>query len=168
MVVCLWFRLSVFLLRVRLFRFSCFSVPSCLYYDNRTLAYMFSVFVVERVYSLLLFCGCVLCFYLFLCGFFFGFCVCLSAVPAWSGALSGLKIRFVCACFLVYFFLLDARVLRGGRVVCVERLFRWVARILRFCACFFMFHLSFFLLLLLLLLCCVLRLAWSWSCVSSS
>lgn len=50
---------------------------------------------------ILLFCGCVLCFYLFLCGFFFRFCVCLSAVLALSGALSGLKIRFVFRFFVV-------------------------------------------------------------------
>jgi len=98
---------------------------------------MFSVFVVEHIYSLSLFCGCILCFYLFLCGFFFGFCVCLSAVPALSGALSGLKIRFCLRAFscFIFFFLLGARVLHDVRVVCVERLLRWVARILLCCTC---------------------------------
>jgi len=80
---------------------------------------MFSVFVVEHIYSLLLFCDCVLCFYLFLCGFFFGFCVCLSAVPALSGALSGLKIRSVCVWFLVLFFPFGfARSTRCSRSLC--------------------------------------------------
>jgi len=60
-----------------------------------------------------------LCFYLFLCGFFFGFCVCLSAVPALSGALSGLKIRSVCAWFLVLFFPFGfARSTRCSRSLC--------------------------------------------------